>query len=425
MSDAINDARTRTRALLVGAIAVALLAGVAIGWIVGERSSDAETSTAPDERRVLYWHDPMVPGAKFDKPGKSPFMDMDLVPVYADDASEAAVRIAPNVVQNLGVRLGRVERRTLDAPVAAVGAVAFDERLLEVVQARVTGYVTRLHVKAPLSQVKRGQALLEVLSPEWQAAQQDYLALLDAQASIVDPIRGAARQRLTVLGVPEATIASIERTRKTNATITISAPIEGVVTELAVREGGAFSAGDALVRINGLRTVWVNAQLPETRAALVHEGMRVTAQAQAWPGENFAGRVVAVLPEVDRETRTLAVRVSLDNSQARLAPGMFVALAFETPRGEPQLVVPSEAVIATGERSVVILAREAGFDAVEVKTGREAGDYTAILAGLEEHQRIVLSGQFLIDSEASLKATVERLGATPADEPRNADHAHH
>jgi Cu(I)/Ag(I) efflux system membrane fusion protein len=403
---------------LIAAVIAALLIGAGLGYFFSRQSdapAQAHASGPQAERKVLYWRDPMVPGAKFDKPGKSPYMDMELVPVYADDQPEAGIRIDPNVVQNLGVRLGQVDRKTFDVSLNAVGAVAFDERLLEVVQARVAGYVTRLHVKAPLTRVERGQPLFEILSPAWQAAQQDYLALLDAQSPSVQSIRDAARQRLTVLGVPEATIAAIERTRKPHATTTIAAPVSGVVSELAVREGAAFAEGAPLARINGLETVWANAQVPEAQVSLVREGSQVSARATAWPGEVFQGRVIALLPDVDPQTRTLAVRVALDNAALKLAPGMFVSLAFSSADMQPRLVVPSEAVIMTGERNVVIVARkEGGFDVADVMVGADAEGKTAILSGLEEGQSIVLSGQFLIDSEASLKSTVERLRAEPA-----------
>jgi Cu(I)/Ag(I) efflux system membrane fusion protein len=429
----ITDSKTPW---LLATVIAALLIGAALGYFFSRQGATPAQDDAPRaqaDRKVLYWHDPMVPGAKFDKPGKSPYMDMELVPVYADDQAGAGVRIDPNVVQNLGVRLGQVERKTFDVSLDAVGAVAFDERLLEVVQARVAGYVTRLRVKAPLTRVKRGEALFEILSPEWQAAQQDYLALLEAQSPSVQSIRDAARQRLIVLGVPEATIVEIERTRKPHATTTIAAPASGVVTELAVREGAAFVAGAPLARINGLETVWANAQVPEAQVSLVQEGSRVSARATAWPGEKFDGRVIALLPDVDPQTRTLAVRVAIDNAAEKLAPGMFVSLAFSAAEAQPQLVVPSEAVIMTGERNAVIVAREGGgFDVADVSVGAEAGGKTAILSGLKEGQSIVLSGQFLIDSEASLKSTVERLRTEPAQpvpgeasEGATDEHVHH
>lgn len=409
----------------LAAVIAALVAGVALGYIVAQqRTGDAAAQPAASDkegRKVLYWHDPMVPGQKFDKPGKSPFMDMDLVPVYADEAGEGGVRINPTVAQNLGIRLGTVEKAVLRQQLNAVGNVAFDERLLELVQARVTGYITRLYVKAPLEHVRRGQPLAEILAPEWLSAQQEYLALFDAKSASAPLIRDAARERLVVLGVPESTIRAIEADRKTHPTTTIYAPIDGVVTELAVREGAAFMAGAPLFRINGLKSVWVHAQVPEAQVAMVSRGAKATVRATGWAGETFAGRVIALLPEVDPETRTLTVRIALDNPHDRLAPGMYASLAFAGPEDEPQLLVPSEAVIMTGERSVVIVAREdGGFDVANVTVGADADGKTSILSGLKGGQSVVLSGQFLIDSEASLKSTVTRLETAAGTEAAQA-----
>lgn len=403
-------------------IAIALaaaLAGIALGYLAAPRhAGDPLPRTAPgaagaaqDGREILYWHDPMVPDVKFDKPGKSPFMDMQLVPVYADEAGDGGVRVNPALRQNLGIRLGTVERKVLQHRLSAVGSVAFDERLLEIVQARVAGNVTRLYVKAPLEQVRRGQPLAEVLAPEWLAAQQDYLAMLDAGAAS-QGIREAARQRLVVLGVPQATIETIEEQRTVAAATTLHAPIDGVIAELSVRQGSAFAAGESLMRLNGLATVWVNAQIPEAQVSSVPVGSSAHARATAWPGLTFDGHVIAVLPQVDPQTRTLNVRLAIDNSQGRLAPGMFISLDFAGPPSQPQLVVPSEAIIVTGTRSVAIVVRADGsFAVADVKIGSEADGVSTVLAGLEEGQSVVLSGQFLIDSEASLRSTVERLTA--------------
>ncbi|HJY41031.1 MAG TPA: efflux RND transporter periplasmic adaptor subunit [Steroidobacteraceae bacterium] len=400
--------------LMAAAVAI-LIIGIAGGyWFAQHRTQ----SVAQDAgRRILYWHDPMVPSARFDKPGKSPFMDMQLVPVYADEQGGAAVKVSPVVVQNLGIRLGTVEKAKLQSKLAVVGSVAFDERLLEVVQARVEGYVTRLQVKAPLERVQRGQPLAQIVAPAWLEAQEEYLALLDAQSGRGQSIRDAARQRLAVLGVPESTIRDLDTRRKTSAAATLVAPIDGVVAELAVREGAAFMPGAALFRINGLETVWVNAEVPEAQVSMIPLGSQVTAHATAWPGVAFKGRVVALLPDVDPQTRTLPVRVVVDNPQFQLAPGMFVSLDFEGQDDREYLVVPSEAVIMTGERNVVVVAREGGgFDVAAVTPGAEVGGRTAILSGLEAGQSIVLSGQFLIDSEASLKSSVSRL-STPDPTP--------
>jgi Cu(I)/Ag(I) efflux system membrane fusion protein len=401
--------------LTLSAIALVLLGvGAAGGYWWAAREPHA--AAPPEKRKVLYWHDPMVPGQRFDKPGKSPFMDMQLVPVYADEASEGGdVRVNPSVVQNLGIRLGRVERATLDSTLRLVGNVAFDERLLEVVQARADGYVTRLHVKAPLERVRRGQPLADILSPQWLEAEQEYLALLDASADRAQPLREAARQRLVVLGVPDAAIKALETTRKASATTTLVAPLDGIVTELGARQGAAFMAGARLFRINGLSTVWVNARVPEAEIPAAQKGAKVEVRATAWPGSTFKGEVTAILPEVDPQTRTLTARISIENENRRLTPGMYVTLELAAPAGEPQLVVPSEALIRTGTRNVVIVAREdKGFDIVSVTPGAEHEGRTAILSGLTEGQSIVLSGQFLIDSEASLRSVVNRLGAEQA-----------
>lgn len=403
---------------LVASLATTLIVGATIGFGVSRLTSHHDSDsvdpttdlTANNSRKVLYWHDPMVPNAKFDKPGKSPFMDMQLVPVYADDEAGAAVRVNPSVTQNLGIRLGKVEKVTLQTRLNAVGSVAFDERLVDVVQARTGGYVTHLRVRTPLERVRRGQPLADILSPEWLSAQEEYLALLDAQSERGKAILEAARQRLEVLGVPEATIQALDKDRKTNATATLIAPSDGVISELSVREGAAFMAGAPLFRINGLQTVWVNAQVPEAQVSMIPSGSTVEVRATAWPNTTFKGQVVSVLPEVDLQTRALPVRIAVENPEFKLAPGMFVDLRFVAHDGEPQLAVPSEAVIMTGERNAVIVAREdGGFDVADVGVGADADDKTAITSGLQEGQSIVLSGQFLIDSEASLKSTVSRL----------------
>jgi Cu(I)/Ag(I) efflux system membrane fusion protein len=374
---------------------------------------------------VLYWHDPMVPGARFEKPGKSPFMDMELVPVYADEAgADSGVRIAANVTQSLGVRIGKVEKTTLQRKLTVVGSLAFNDQLVEVVPARVEGYVTRLFVRAPLEKVRRGQPLAEIQAPVWLEAQQEYLSLLEAQSESGRSLRAAARERLHVLGVPEATIRRIETQRKTAATTTIVSPIDGVVSELGVREGAGFMPGAPLFRINGLQTVWVNARVPEAQLSLVSLGSEVTATATAWPGVAFEGKVIALLPQVDADTRTSTARIVLDNKDGKLSPGMFVSLDLVAPESQVQLMVPSEAVITTGTRSIVVTANDEGaFGVAVVSVGAEQDGKTAILSGLHEGQSIVLSGQFLIDSEASLKSAVSRLDAPPpamAAEPMKA-----
>ncbi len=409
-----------TRASVIGGVSAAaalLLAGAAAGyWWAHKSTADESTPAAggpSGQGRVQYWYDPMAPGQHFDKPGKSPFMDMQLVPRYANEAEGAStVRVSPALMQSLGIRLGKVERVSLPTRLHAVGSVTFDERMLQLVQARVDGYITQLHVKAPLVHVRRGEPLATILAPQWLEAQQEYLTLLDATSESAPALRAAARERLTVLGVPDAAVRTLEEKRQTTAATIVQSPIDGVVTELGARDGAAFAAGASLFRINGLTSVWVNAQIPEAHVSMVPLGSTVQAHATAWPGREFKGRVIALLPQVDPQTRTFTVRVALDNPDFRLSPGMWVALDFTGPALPPQLVVPSEAVISTGERSVVITAKDSGaFDVVEVSTGVEQDGKTPILSGLQEGESVVVSGQFLIDSEANLNSAVDRLKA--------------
>ena len=402
--------------------ALCLLVGAAVGFGVSRVTIQHASDTGPtakSQRKVLYWHDPMVPGQRFDKPGKSPFMDMDLVPVYADGAgAEAGVRVASSVTQSLGIRLGQAEMSWVEPRLAAVGSVAFDEHRVQLLQARVDGYVQRLHAKATLDRVRRGQVLAEITAPQWQEALQEYAALLQSESPRANELALAARERLKVLDVPAAAIEAVARSRQVGSSVAIVAPIDGVITELGVREGAAFAAGATLFRITGLASVWVNAQIPEAQVAAVPTGASVSARATAWPGETFDGRVQAVLPDVDAGTRTLTVRIGVDNHEGKLSPGMFVSLDIRASRGEQQLTVPSEAVIVTGQRTVVIEAlAHGGFKPVDVVTGGQIGERTRILKGLEAGQSIVLSGQFLIDSEASLKSTVERLSTDAVPSP--------
>jgi Cu(I)/Ag(I) efflux system membrane fusion protein len=403
--------------ITLGAIALAL-AGIAGGyWFAMHRmtagASAQAAATAPEGKKPLYWHDPMVPQQKFDKPGKSPFMDMPLVPVYGEGGPGAGVSIDSRVTQNLGVRLAEAKRSPMAATAAMVGAVTYDERAVSLVQARVGGYLEKLYVRAPLDAVTKGQPLAEIVAPDWAAAQEEYLAL--RRSPLADEaLRQAARQRLAVLGMPAATIDALDVDGKPQARVTLLAPTSGVVGELGAREGMTVTPGLTLFRINGLDTVWVNAEVPETQAAVVKPGNPVQATVPALPGEVFKGRVAAVLPEVSMATRTLKARIELANPGQRLKPGMFATIELASASREAT-VVPTEALIRTGERTLVVIADSAQggkqrFRSVEVETGAESGGQTEILKGIEPGIKVVVSGQFLIDSESSLKGATTRLG---------------
>lgn len=393
-----------------------------------QKAGVAEPATG---KKVLYWHDPMVPGQKFDKPGKSPFMDMQLVPVYADGGGdESTVAISPRVQQNLGVRTVEVKRGALTSVVEAVGSVAYNERDVAVVQARSNGFLERLFVRAPLDPVRKGQPLAEVYNPDWVAAQEEYLTArrigTQSTTTSLTGLEDGARQRMRLAGMNDAQIAAVETGGKVQARFTLTAPISGVIGEIMAREGMTVMAGAPLFRINGLSTVWVNAEVPEALAAQVHPGNPVQARTLAVPGAVFQGKVSAILPEVNPGTRTIKARIELANPNAQLVPGMFATVNF-TPAGRKDVLqVPSEAVIETGRRTVVIVAQANGtFAPVDVEVGANSNGQTEIRKGLSAGQRVVTSGQFLVDSEASLKTSATRMSEMPAPEGKKAAAATH
>ena len=376
-----------------------------------DAAPQAGAAPAQSDRKVLYWYDPMVPQSRFDKPGKSPFMDMQLVPKYADEAADqGTVTISPRVVQNLGVRTAEARMGSLEQRFEAVGSVAYNERGVVQLQARAAGFVEKLHARAPLDPVKKGAPLVEILVPEWAGAQEEYMLLRRHESPDMKALAAAARQRLALLGMSEAEITAVEREGKTRSRFTIASPISGVIAELGVREGMTVAPGAPLFRIVDLSTVWVNAEVPETQAARVRPGEPVQARVAAYPEAVFEGRVGAILPEVNAATRTLRARIELANPGGRLKPGMFANVSFAGAQAREAVLVPSEAVIRTGERSLVIVdAGKGAFRAASVEVGREAGGQSEIRKGLNVGDRVVLSGQFLLDSEASLSASVARL----------------
>ena len=408
----------------IGAVVAAAAAALAYGAYQWGVRSGMTTATPPNagatqaapasERKVLYWHDPMAPGQRFDKPGKSPFMDMQLVPVYADEARGPGVAVDPTVAQNLGLRTSTVRRASIAHAVEAVGNVTQNERATVVVQSRVSGYVEKLFVRAALDPVAQGQPLVTIFAPEWSGAIAEYLGL--ARANVDPAIVAAARQRLRLQSIPDDVVDRSLREGSAQSRFTLTSPAAGVVAELGVREGVMVQPGMALFRIVDLSTVWVEASVPEAQGAQVRDGAPARARTDAYPGRTFAGKVSAILPQLDVATRTLRVRIELANPGTVLKPGMFVSVTLGSPAAASALVVPQEAVIATGKRTVVIVAGDDNRLApVEVTVGRPADADVEIRSGLAEGQRVVTSGQFMIDSEASLKSALSRLSSVAPD----------
>src|SRR5688572_60408 len=408
---------------------VALIAAAAYGGyqyaMQHARPSAEPAQSAEEGKQVLYWYDPMYPQHRFDKPGKSPFMDMQLVPKYAGqaDSEPGTVSISSRMVQNLGVRLAEAKSGAIQQRFEAVGSVAYNERGVVQLQARAQGFVERLHARAPLDPVAKGAPLVEILYPEWAGAQEEYLLLKESSSRDLQELAAAARQRLELLGMSEVDIAAVEREGRTRTRVTLRAPISGVIAELGVREGMTVMPGSLLFRLVDLSTVWVNAEVPEGQAASIKPGSGVEAHVTAYPGAAFKGVVGALLPEVNAATRTLRARIELANPHGRLKPGMFATLRFASAPRKEAVLVPSEAVIRTGQRDVVIVALGEGkFRAAQVEVGAESGGQSEVRKGLNVGDKVVLSGQFLIDSEASLGATVGRLEGAGSEKAESASH---
>jgi Cu(I)/Ag(I) efflux system membrane fusion protein len=409
--------RRQSLSAAVLGLVLTLLVGFALGRFVGRPATSPSPPAQQSGRKVLYWYDPMVPQQHFPAPGKSP-MGMEMVPKYADaggagEVAEPGIKIDPAKIQSLGVRIATVQRGELNEGMQATGAIDFNLRDVAIVQAKAAGFVQRVYARAPGDVIGRGAPLADLLVPSWAGAQGEYLAVRRTG----DPaLIQAARQRLLLLGMPGALIAQVERSGRTANVVTVTTPTGGVIKTLSVRPGMAVSEGETLAEVSGLGTVWLNAAVPEALGGRVNPGDTVTATLAAYPGETFSGRVTAVLPEAQIESRTLQVRVELPNPRGRLRPGMFANVQLSAAT-RPALLAPSEAIIRTGKRSLVMLALPGGrYQPAEIRTGQSAGDQTEILAGLQDGERIVASGEFLIDSEASLAGVPARPMAAAGDE---------
>lgn len=384
---------------------------------------------APDvasggERKPLYWFDPMKPQQHFDKPGKSPFMDMQLVAKYPDDAAGStgaptgSIAIDPRVVQNLGIRLGVVERGSFARTVDTVGVVAVDEHRIEAIEVRQPGWVEELNVRAVGDSVRRGQRLAGVYAPDLLATQQE---LLIARSSGDPQLIEAARHRLALFGLSATQIAHIEKTGQAERRVDYYAPFDGYVMELGARQGAAVAPGTVLFQLAALDSIWINAEVPENQAAWIKTGDPATAELPALPGEHFKGQIDYLYPELMPTTRTLKVRVVVKNPKQRLRPGMFATVHLGGTMLDQVLMIPTEAVIKTGTRSVVIVADDGThFRPALVRVGAEYAGRSEILEGLSAGQNVVASGQFLIDSEASLRGAFENLAGSNEPEDKNA-----
>lgn len=419
--------------LLVAAVAGALAAGA---WYGLSRPRGGETamehalkqvdpplaSAAPQRgRRIVFYRHPMDSGVTSPTPQKDS-MGMDFIPVYADEAEgEPGITVAPEVVNNLGVRTAKVERGTLARGIDTVGYLDYNESLIGHVHLRTEGWVQRLTVNTVGDRVEGGQLLFTLYSPTLVNAQEEYVQALERGN---ERLINASRQKLAALGISAAQAETLARTRKVERTISIFAHHPGVVTALNVREGMYVEPATEIMSVVDLSNIWLLAEVFERHAAWVEIGQQGEARVPAMPGRTWTGVVDYIYPSLNPVTRTLKVRLKFDNPGELLKPNMFAHVGILASPRSDVLTVPRDAVIRDGVAERVVLALGAGhFAPRDVVTGIESGERVEVLEGLVEGEEVVISAQFLLDSEASLKASFRRMesGPTSADPARTED----
>jgi len=360
-----------------------------------------------EEDEVLYWVAPMDPNYRRDKPGKSP-MGMDLVPVYANAAGDGnSVSIKPAMLQSLGVRTALVKRGKLWRLINTVGYVAFDERKLSHLHLRTEGWIEKLNVKSDGERVKKGDVLLELYSRELVNAQEEYVQALRGSN---DYLERASRERLEALGMSSAQIKQVKRNKRAYQKVRILASQDGVVDSLNVREGMYVKPDTELLTLADLSSIWLLVDIFERQADWVAAGQPAEVSLGYLPGRLWEGEVEFVYPTIDPMTRTLQARLRFDNLDEALKPDMYADVRIYASPKDAVLSIPREALIKTGNSERVIVALGEGkFRPQEVNAGIESGDFVEVISGLEEGDQVVTSGQFLIDSEASLRASFGRM----------------
>ena len=399
-------------------VAAGFLVAITIAFFVGRSSIDSGAGTggsADGSREILYWVAPMDPNYRRDEPGKSP-MGMDLVPVYADevDNQPGVVKIDPTVVNNLGVRTVTAERSDLARRIETVGYVTYDEDTVHHVHTRVDGWIEKLVTKASGDPVEQGQLLFELYSPTLVNAQEEFLT---ATRSGNQTLLKASRDRLDALGVSRSEIARLERERTVNQRVRVYAESDGVIANLGVREGIYITPATEVMAIAELDRVWVIAEVFESQSSWVKPGQPASVELDYLPGTVLEGAVDYVYPELDPKTRTLKVRLRFDNAGELLRPNMFASVQIEAEGFGRVVHVPREAVIRGGSMDRVVVALGDGrFKAQPVRLGIESGDRIAIRSGLRAGETIVVSGQFLIDSESNIESALARMNDTRAED---------
>lgn len=394
-------------------------------------TTNGPATTDKKDRKILYYKDPMHPWLTSPKPAKAPDCGMDMVPVYEGEEEEqpgSAIKIDPTVVQNIGVKTEAVQKHKLTKVIRAVGKVEVDETRLYAVNTKIMGWVEKLFVNVTGQPVRKGQPLLELYSPDLMSTQEEYLLALRYQKAVSgselkETLTGSsslvesARRRLELWDVTPAQIAELEKTDKPRRTLTFYSPADGIVMEKMVVQGAAVMPGMDMFKIVDLSKVWVMADVYEYELPWIKTGEPAEMELSFVPGKTFTGKVTYIYPMLAMESRTAKVRLEFANpaGEIQLRPEMFATVRLKSDLGEETIAVPEQAIIRSGERLVAIVARDGGyFDVREVKAGLVAEGQMQILDGLHEGEQLVVSSQFLIDSESNLRAAIAQFTSTHA-----------
>lgn len=438
---------------LVLCLFILLIAGGLLYWwgyrLMQHTAAPGPAPPAPEAkegRKIKYYVSPMDPKIISDKPGKDP-MGMDFKPVYEEEGPAMApgtIKVDPNTLQSIGVRTAKVEVRPLSRVIRAVGKVMYDENQLKVVNTKMDGWVTRLYVKITGEPVRKSQKLVSIYSRELVPAQREYLLALKnlktvGKSPFTEMAEGArrladaSRVRLEYFDITPSQIAELEKTGQVKKELTLTSPVRGIVTERMVTEGQFVTAGMTLLKVADLSTVWVEADIYQYELPWVAVGQRAEMTLNYLPGDTFTGQIEYIYPYLKGMTRTARVRLKFPNPGFKLKPEMFAQVEIKSPLKPEVVVVPTEAVLDTGEKQHVFVALGQGrFEPREVKLGVQGMDrLVQVLSGLKEGEEVVTSAHFLLDSESRFREAAAKFlsaqepgkeGAPPAAPPAHLKH---
>ncbi|MGA9118436.1 MAG: efflux RND transporter periplasmic adaptor subunit [Bacteroidota bacterium] len=384
--------------------------------------ADQGTATQGGKKKILYYKDPMHPWYTSDKPGKAPDCGMDLVPVYEGESDANAIKIDPTVVQNIGVKVEDVKMRKLHRIIRTVGKVQYDETKVYSINTKIMGWVDKLRVDYTGQLVRKGEPLLDLYSPELVSTQEEYLQALRYEKRMsgspigearsgAEELAQSAKRRLLNWDIPEREIAALQQRGTPQKAMTFYSPFDGYVIEKMVYEGQNVMAGMELYKVADLSTVWIIAEIYQYELPWIKVGQKAGITLSYLPGKKFEGTVTYIYPTLSMETKTVKVRIAVRNTPGlEFKPEMFATVEIASPVSVTTVAVPEQAIIRSGERDVAVIALGGGyFDARDVTLGVSADGYVQILKGVKAGEKIVVSSQFLIDSESNLRAAISQM----------------